>query len=443
MSTDRETTRVVRSWLEEGVTALPDRVLDAVLDQVPATPQWRSMWPPRRFSTLNKYLALGSAAALVVGALVALQVLRPQVFGPASTPTFAPTPVATVVPTAFRQELRRSVPLFLTPGDFALDHVLGRPMTVTIPAEWTGLEHGPGNALLVKTVVDAATGKRGAFGTVGNSVLLGFYEVDRVFADPCKDVSGATPAPTDIAAYVDALSQASGITAGTAIDVSIGGLPAKQLDLVNDIDPRHASSIRSISGAMSGRSERAGATERRHRAISASGCWTSTASAARQLPGWRRGRVPRRGRHRVERDRFEPAIQQSAGRRIETPARASLRRRLDVQFKTWPGLLLCGRLLGCRLRGVVAFLAAGFVATTFVAGRARLSRPARVARFARPRRGRSCSARRGPFLRPSGRPWPCRPCRRRCAASRPSGPRPCRRSWPCPWRRSSCRRAGR
>ena len=35
MSTDRETTRILRSWLEEGVTALPDRVLDAVLDQVP------------------------------------------------------------------------------------------------------------------------------------------------------------------------------------------------------------------------------------------------------------------------------------------------------------------------------------------------------------------------------------------------------------------------
>ena len=37
MSTDRDVTRIVRSWLEEGVTALPDRVLDAVLDQVPAT----------------------------------------------------------------------------------------------------------------------------------------------------------------------------------------------------------------------------------------------------------------------------------------------------------------------------------------------------------------------------------------------------------------------
>ena len=49
MSTDRDTTRIVRSWLEEGVTALPDRVLDTVLDQVPATPQRRSWWPARRF----------------------------------------------------------------------------------------------------------------------------------------------------------------------------------------------------------------------------------------------------------------------------------------------------------------------------------------------------------------------------------------------------------
>ena len=29
MSSDRDTTRIVRSWLDEGVTALPDRVLDA------------------------------------------------------------------------------------------------------------------------------------------------------------------------------------------------------------------------------------------------------------------------------------------------------------------------------------------------------------------------------------------------------------------------------
>ena len=65
MSTDREVTRIVRSWLEEGATALPDRVLDAVLDQVPATPQRRSLWPARRSTEMsNIYKVLIAAAAV-------------------------------------------------------------------------------------------------------------------------------------------------------------------------------------------------------------------------------------------------------------------------------------------------------------------------------------------------------------------------------------------
>ena len=66
MSTDRETTRIVRSWLEEGVTRLPDRVLDAVLDQVPATPQRRSWWPAWRSNQMNTYAKLIATAAAVL-----------------------------------------------------------------------------------------------------------------------------------------------------------------------------------------------------------------------------------------------------------------------------------------------------------------------------------------------------------------------------------------
>lgn len=76
MSTDRETTRIVRSWLEEGVTALPDRVLDTVLDQVPATPQRRSWWPAWRSDAMNTYTKLiAAAAAVVLVAVVGYQFL--------------------------------------------------------------------------------------------------------------------------------------------------------------------------------------------------------------------------------------------------------------------------------------------------------------------------------------------------------------------------------
>jgi hypothetical protein len=97
MSTDRETTRLVRSWLDEGVTRLPDRVLDAVLDQVPATPQrrsWRLAW---RFDQMNTYAKLiATAAAVLVVAVVGYQFLpgRSGPGGQTAAPSPSPVPLA-------------------------------------------------------------------------------------------------------------------------------------------------------------------------------------------------------------------------------------------------------------------------------------------------------------------------------------------------------------
>jgi hypothetical protein len=94
MSTDRDTTRVVRSWLDEGVTRLPDRVLDAVLDQIPTTPQRRHWWSAWRLDQMNIYAKLiaGVAAVLVV-AFVGYQFLPGNGgFGGQPTPGPSPTP---------------------------------------------------------------------------------------------------------------------------------------------------------------------------------------------------------------------------------------------------------------------------------------------------------------------------------------------------------------
>ena len=98
MSTDRDVTRTVRSWLEEGVTALPDSVLDAVLDQLPATPQRRAGWLARRFPPMNSAVRIALAtAAVVVIALLGIRFLLPGQgtgdSGPTPTPPASPLAV--------------------------------------------------------------------------------------------------------------------------------------------------------------------------------------------------------------------------------------------------------------------------------------------------------------------------------------------------------------
>jgi hypothetical protein len=97
MSTDRDTTRLVRSWLEDGVTRLPDRVLDTVLDQLPATPQRRSWWPAWRISDMNKLALTAAAAAAVLAIAVVGYNLLPGlgVGGPNPIPSPSPAPLAT------------------------------------------------------------------------------------------------------------------------------------------------------------------------------------------------------------------------------------------------------------------------------------------------------------------------------------------------------------
>ena len=63
MTAELDTTRVVRAWLEEGVTHLPDRVLDAVLADVPTTPQRRHAGPVEAVSSRRSTWIRGTGAS--------------------------------------------------------------------------------------------------------------------------------------------------------------------------------------------------------------------------------------------------------------------------------------------------------------------------------------------------------------------------------------------
>jgi hypothetical protein len=99
---DPDATRIVRLWLEEGVTALPDHVLDAVLNQLPATSQRQLSWLARRSPIMNNTIRLiAAAAAVAVATLIGYQLLiAPNVGGPGPAPIESPSapPTATLAP---------------------------------------------------------------------------------------------------------------------------------------------------------------------------------------------------------------------------------------------------------------------------------------------------------------------------------------------------------
>ncbi len=141
MSTDRDTTRIVRSWLEVGATALPDRVLDAVLDQLPATPQRRSWGPARRFLDMNTSAKLAIAAAAVLVVALASFYLLPRGGGlnggpgPGLSPS--PTPTSTPSPTPSRRVARQQR---REAGTYVIS-INDRPVTFSVPAGWTSSQN--------------------------------------------------------------------------------------------------------------------------------------------------------------------------------------------------------------------------------------------------------------------------------------------------------------
>ena len=101
MTTNKEMERIVRSWLEPGLTTITDDVLDPVLDQLPATPQRRPWWPARRIAHMSAFAKFAmAAAAVVVVAVVGYDLLAAAGNGqigagpsPSADPSSSPPPL--------------------------------------------------------------------------------------------------------------------------------------------------------------------------------------------------------------------------------------------------------------------------------------------------------------------------------------------------------------
>jgi hypothetical protein len=164
MSTDRDVTRTVRSWLNEDGHENADRVLDSVRDQLDTTPQRRAGWPARRFPLMNNALRIAVvAAAAVVVAFIGIRFLLPgdNLGGPG--PSATPIPTATPEPSPTPD---------LTTYSIDIPELPGAKVTLTMPPGWAGA----------------------GWNVAKNDVFLGLWPVTNVYTDPCQ-WSGSLPDP--------------------------------------------------------------------------------------------------------------------------------------------------------------------------------------------------------------------------------------------------------
>lgn len=236
MSTDRDVTRIVRSWLEDGAQALPDRVLDNVLDQLPATPQRRAWWPAWRFREMNNFAKFAiAAAAVAVIAIVGIYLLPRS--GGVARPGPSTTPAPSVSPAVLRDGP-------LPAGAYEIDQQAGSPswfcqtitpqcrntvrVTLTVPDGWAGIDT---DSIWLATEQNAAPTGAG----------LGFTNGAPLHADPCLTpeslASDGTMIVPDIPVgptvddFATALADHRLLDTTTPVDVTLAGYSGKYMDL--------------------------------------------------------------------------------------------------------------------------------------------------------------------------------------------------------------------
>ena len=214
--TDRDATRVVRSWLKDGADRIPDRVLDAVEARLPATHQRRASARSSMMTLLSRRsVRYGVAAAVVVGASVlGVASFLPRDIGTAPTPgSIAPTPDS-IGPTPEPRVLPRGG-TELAPGSYTLQGFPAR-IVFDVPSGFTPCSQ----SVAEQGICPAGEGAR--------APTVDFLLLENVVEQPCSDT--LRDPPTDsVDDIVAAILSLEAFEATPPVDVSIDGFIGKEL----------------------------------------------------------------------------------------------------------------------------------------------------------------------------------------------------------------------
>ena len=210
MRSEKETTRIVRAWLEDGVTVLPDRVIDRVLDDVPTTRQRRIWQAP-----------VGPARVLVAAAVVVVMVVGGVTLGQRIGDAIrnrTPSPAArSLVPVP---------PGPLESGPYVIDTGFPVRISFDVPEGWSKTVLGADHAVLT-------THPDGVPERPPTGATLGFYIVGNLFADPC-DVEGRMvdpPVGPTVEDLVAAFGNLPAYQASVPTPASIDGYSGQRIDV--------------------------------------------------------------------------------------------------------------------------------------------------------------------------------------------------------------------
>lgn len=209
MTSDRETTRVIREWAREFETQLPDRVLDAVLDQLPITPQRRGLFS---WAFTVPFVPIGvAAAAIVLAVVVGLNVLGNRDVGgpePSAQPTAVP-------------QLQAWTGQEMPAGDYVIGEPFPVRIRITVPDGWQSFGLTDGLASLCNNDCE-----------LPDRAGLAFWVVTNTFTDPC-DIGGMADPPIgpSVDDLVEALVSLPRHEATAPTTEAIGGRAATYLEL--------------------------------------------------------------------------------------------------------------------------------------------------------------------------------------------------------------------
>ena len=209
MSTDRDTARIVRSWLRTDEHESADRVLYALLDQLDTTPQRRAAgWP-----NVNRSVMLAVAAVVVIAALLGLNFLvAPNVGSPGVEGTPSPDPSLSLLPLEGE----------LAAGTYSLGPDFPVPLTFEVPEGWaTG------------RISDVEIGLYLADPTDPNAPGIGFGVVENVVANPCGVALLDPPVGGSVAEMVEAISGLERFEATSASDITVDGYAGQEFEITS------------------------------------------------------------------------------------------------------------------------------------------------------------------------------------------------------------------